>query len=193
MARAQKVTATKATPVKPLKKAIKVTSKKVITDDFKVGDLAVYPAHGVGTVSSIEHKDISGHKQSFYILKVLDSEATIMVPVDRAAVVGLRKIMKKSQVAKVYSILKDKSDSAVMDQQTWNRRYREYTDKIKTGCVMEVAKVLRDLYTLKIDKELSFGERRMFDTAKGLLVKELSIAKKIKEDKVEEEISKMMD
>lgn len=200
MARTQKITSTKPQTPKAVKAAAKTpqksTSKAKKTSDldsFKVGDLAVYPAHGVGTVSGIEHKDISGFKQSFYVLKVMDSEATIMVPVDRAAVVGLRKIMKKSQVTKVYAILKDRSDTDVMDQQTWNRRYREYTDKIKTGCVMEVAKVLRDLYTLKVDKELSFGERRMFDTAKGLLVKELSIAKKVKEEKVEEEISKMMD
>ncbi len=114
-----------------------------------------------------------------------------MVPVDTASSVGLRKIVKKSQVPKVYEILMDRKD-VVLDNQTWNRRYREYTDKIKSGCVMEVARVLRDLYVLKLDKELSFGERRMLDTAKNLLVKELSIAKNIKEEKVEEELSRIM-
>ncbi|MEK7773612.1 MAG: CarD family transcriptional regulator [Deltaproteobacteria bacterium] len=158
---------------------------------FKTGELAVYPAHGVGTIMGIECRDVSGQNKHFYILKILDSEATIMVPVDTASTVGLRKIVKKSVVLKVYDILKERKEIA-LDTQTWNRRYREYTDKIKSGCVLEVARVLRDLYMLKHDKELSFGERRMLDTAKNLLVKELSIAKNLKAEKVEEEIYRIM-
>jgi len=160
---------------------------------FKSGDLAVYPAHGVGKIMGIESRDVSGSgsMKSFYVLKVLDTDATIMVPVDNAVTVGLRKIVKKSMVPKIYEILRDRK-GAVLDNQTWNRRYREYTDKIKSGCVMEVAAVLRDLYLLKFDKELSFGERRMLDTAKNLLVKELAIAKKLKEEKVEAELYRII-
>ena len=158
---------------------------------FKVGDLAVYPAHGVGVIKSIESRDVSGTSKSFYILKVLDSEATIMVPVDNASSVGLRKVVKKSMVPKIYDILRERKNE-ILDNQTWNRRYREYTEKIKSGCVMELARVLRDLYMLKYDKELSFGERRMLDTARNLLVKELSIVKKINEEKVEEELNRIM-
>jgi CarD family transcriptional regulator len=159
---------------------------------FKSGELAVYPAHGVGRITGIESRDVSGEVKSFYILKVLDTEATIMVPVENASSVGLRKIVKKSLVPKVYDILK-KKENATVDSQTWNRRYREYTDKIKSGCVMEVAKVLRDLYILKYDKELSFGERKMFNTAKNLLVKELSVARKVKEEKIEKELYSMLE
>ncbi len=161
---------------------------------FKAGDLAVYPAHGVGIVESIECCEVSGENQTFYILKVFDSEATIMVPVKNATTVGLRKVMKKSMVPKVYAILKDRKGKkdCLLENQTWNRRYREYTDKIKTGCVMELATVLRDLYLLKHDKELSFGERRMLDTAKNLLVKELSIVKNKEVEKVEEELNRIM-
>jgi len=158
---------------------------------FKAGDLAVYPAHGVGIIEGIKERKIAGEDHSFYVLKILGSDATIMVPIANVEMVGLRKIMKKSMIPKVYSILQDKTDDT-FDNQTWNRRYREYTEKIKTGCAMEVAKVLRDLYMLKHGKELSFGERRMLDTAKTLLVKELSVAKKIKEEKVEEELDKLM-
>ncbi len=158
---------------------------------FKVGDLAVYPAHGVGKIEGIESREISGADQTFFVIKVLDTEATIMVPVNNATSVGLRKIMKKSMAPKIYKILKDKTEPSI-DNQTWNKRYREYTEKIKTGCVMEVAKVLRDLYVLKNDKELSFGERKMLDTAKNLLVKELSIAKKSKEEKIEAELDSLM-
>lgn len=154
---------------------------------FKSGDLAVYPAHGVGKILGIESRDVSGTMKNFYVLKVLDTDATIMVPVENANTVGLRKVVKKSMVPKIYDILRN-SKGAVTDHQTWNRRYREYTDKIKSGSVMEVATVLRDLYLLKSDKELSFGERRMLDTAKNLLVKELSIAKKLNEEKVEAEL-----
>mgnify|MGYP001594973893 CR=1 FL=1 len=164
---------------------------KMIVQDFKAGELAVYPAHGVGMIMGVESRDVSGINKAFYILKILDTEATIMVPIETASTVGLRKIVKKSLVPKIYEILKDRKE-VVLDNQTWNRRYRDYTDKIKSGCVMEVAKVMRDLYLLKFDKELSFGERRMLDTAKNLLVKELSIAKNIKEEKVEEELLRIM-
>ncbi|MEE9542297.1 MAG: CarD family transcriptional regulator [Thermodesulfobacteriota bacterium] len=166
-------------------------SKRAIQSNFKTGDLVVYPAHGVGIIVTIESKSLSGIALDFYVLKVLDSDATIMVPVDNAETVGLRRVVKKSAVPKVYDILKDRTESMV-DTQTWNKRYRNYTEKIRTGCVMEVAKVLRDLYLLKVDKELSFGERRMLDTAKNLLVKELSIAKNIKEEKVAEELDQIM-
>ena len=159
---------------------------------FKTGDLAVYPAHGVGMITGIEAREVSGVNTPFYILRVIDTEATIMVPVVNASSVGLRKVVKKSQVPKVYDILRDRTYTSI-DNQTWNRRYREYTDKIKSGCVMELAKVLRDLYILKYDKELSFGERKMFDTAKNLLVKELSIARRIKEEKIEEELYRILE
>src|SRR5258706_3813035 len=76
----------------------------------------------------------------------------------------------------------------VTTRQTWNRRYREYTEKIKTGSVLEIAKVLRDLFVLKADKELSFGERKMLDTARNLLVKELAIARSFPEEKIMEEL-----
>lgn len=168
----------------------KTTTQSSATD-FKRGDLVVYPAHGVGIIEAVELKELSGNNQQFYVLRVLDSDAMIMVPVSNAKTVGLRRIVKKSMVPKVYKILKEKNGT-VPESQTWNKRYREYTDKIRTGCVMELAKVLRDLYLLKFDKELSFGERRMLDTARNLLVKELSIAKNTKEEKVAEELDQIM-
>ena len=163
---------------------------KAVIPSFKTGELAVYPAHGVGLITGVESRDVSGVNRCYYIIKVLDTDAIIMVPVDNAETVGLRKVVTLSMVPKVYQILKDKN--TILDNQTWNRRYRDYTDKIKSGCVMEVAKVLRDLYYLKFDKELSFGERKMFDTAKNLLVKELSIARKTKEAKIEEELYRIL-
>jgi CarD family transcriptional regulator len=153
---------------------------------FKVGDLAVYPAQGVGRIEAIETREISGQKQDYYIMKILENNMTIMIPVNNVESVGVRDIIDNEEVAKVYAIMKKRDIPA--DNQTWNRRYREYMDKIKTGSVYEVAEVLRDLYLLKVDKELSFGERKMLDTAQSLLLTELSIAKKTDENAIMSDI-----
>ena len=149
---------------------------------FKVGELAVYPAHGVGVIESIEEKEISGTCQLFYTMRIVDNGMTIMIPSCNIKSVGLRQIISKKKVKEVYDILKDRDIE--IDNQTWNRRYREYMEKIKTGSVFEIAAVLRDLFILKNEKDLSFGERKLLDTAMNLLVKELAIAEGTNEDKV---------
>jgi CarD family transcriptional regulator len=158
---------------------------------FKVGDLAVYPAHGVGTVEGIEIKEISGSSMSFYVLRIIDTDITIMVPTDNIVKVGLRQLILKKDIQKIYLILKKKD--VKIDNQTWNRRYREYMEKIKTGSCFEVAGVLRDLALLKKQKELSFGERKVLDTARTLLVKELSYSSKKSEEEIEKEIDAILE
>ncbi|MCK4603208.1 MAG: CarD family transcriptional regulator [Deltaproteobacteria bacterium] len=153
---------------------------------FNVGDLAVYPAHGVGLIEGIEEKSISGQEHIFYVIRILDNDMKIMVPRKNAEQVGLRRVISDSEVEEVYAILEKKDIE--FTPQTWNRRYREYMDKIKTGSIFDLATVLRDLYILQMDKPLSFGEKKMLDTAKGLLIKELSIAKDKKEEEITEEI-----
>jgi CarD family transcriptional regulator len=156
---------------------------------FRVGDLAVYPAHGVAQIIGVETREISSSKQTFYILKILDSGMRIMVPMKNVGAVGLRAVVGKHEVKEVYDILRSKEVS--VEGQTWNRRYREYMEKIKTGSVFEIAEVLRDLSLLKYDKDLSFGERKMLDTAKSLLVKELAVAKGAKEEKIARELDEI--
>jgi len=156
---------------------------------FKMGDLAVYPAHGVGIIERIESQEFSGSTQDFYVMRILDNNMIIMIPTQNVDSVGLRGIIGKKEVSKLYTIL-EKRD-VVIDNQTWNRRYREYTDKIKTGSVYEVAEVYRDLLILKIEKELSFGERKMLDTARNLLVKEIALAKRVEEEQIEKDLDKM--
>lgn len=156
---------------------------------FRVGDKVVYPAHGVGVVESVQSRTVGGAEQKFYMVTVLETGMKIMVPVSQAEVVGLRKIVDAKTVEKVYEILRDRS--VEICRQTWNRRYREYTQKIKTGSVFEIAKVIRDLSVLKSDKELSFGERKMLDTAQGLLVKEISIAKSRPEETIKAELQEI--
>ncbi len=156
---------------------------------FKKGDKAVYPAHGVGEVKAVESRVISGSKQTFYILKIMENGMTIMVPTQNVKSVGLRELIDEDQVKEVFDILKERDIPP--DNQTWNRRYREYMDKIKSGSVYEIAEVLRDLSLLKFEKELSFGERKMLDTARSLLVKELAFAQEIAEEEVIKQIGKI--
>ena len=144
--------------------------------EFQAGDLAVYPAHGVGRIESIESKVVNGEEHDFYIMKVLENAMVIMIPTNNVESVGLRDVIGRDEIPKVYEIMQSKQDSS-SEGQTWNRRYREYMDKIKTGSPYEVAEVFRDLYLLKLTKDLSFGERKLYDTAQGLLVRELSTAK----------------
>ncbi len=158
---------------------------------FKVGDLAVYPAHGVGVIQSIEKKQIFGNEQKFYILKILDNGMTIMIPTDNVENVGLRQVIDPQEIPKIYEILQERDID--IDTQTWNRRYREYTEKIKTGSVYEIAEVLRDLVLLKYDKNLSFGERKMLDMARNLLVKEISVARNTDTTVVEQEIHRLFE
>ncbi len=161
---------------------------------FKVGAKAVYPAHGVVKIKAIEIKEICGTKRAFYILKVIDSDATVMVPTDNAELVGLRPVITKTDIPSLYRILKSKkrTNHTLNGHQSWNKRYREYADKLKSGNIFEVASVLKDIYILQGEKELSFGERRIMDSARALLVKEISIAKSSEEESVAGEIEKLL-
>jgi CarD family transcriptional regulator len=156
---------------------------------FSVGDLAVYPAHGVGIIEKIESQEISGCQQDFYVMRILDNNMIIMIPTTNVDNVGLREIIEHTEVPRLISILKKRD--VPLDNQTWNRRYREYMEKIKTGSVFEVAEVYRDLLILKLEKDLSFGERKMLDTARTLLVKEISLAKNVGEEQIEKDLDKI--
>ncbi len=156
---------------------------------FTEGDMAVYPAHGVGVIRSIESQKVAGINQTFYVLEILGNSMRIMIPTASSEHVGLRSVVNKKEASEVLKILKDRAIE--IDSQTWNRRYREYMEKIKTGSIFEVAAVLRDLFLLSADKDLSYGERKMLDTAKSLLVKELSIAQEVEEEKISQKIEKI--
>src|SRR5438067_9921333 len=158
---------------------------------FKVGDKAVYPAQGVAEVISIEEKDIAGSRQRFYVLRILDTDRKIMVPVLNAKAVGLRGVISEEEIREIFDILRERT--IAFDNQTWNRRYRGFMDKIKTGSVFDVAEVMRDLYRLKAEKSLSFGERRMLETARALIVKEIAVTRENTEETVQAEIEKIFE
>jgi CarD family transcriptional regulator len=156
---------------------------------FQVGDMAVHPAHGVGEVTGIERRDLGGSMNLFYVMKIIDSGLKVMIPTSSVAQVGLRRVMSKKEADKVLRILR--APEVAVDVQPWNRRFRAYTEMLKSGSPYEIAKVLRDMYRLKFDKDLSFGERRLLDQAKSLLVKELALAKQMKPGAMEGEISQI--
>ncbi|MFH1263520.1 MAG: CarD family transcriptional regulator [Pseudomonadota bacterium] len=158
---------------------------------FKIGEKAVYPAHGVGVIERIENKEIAGAILSFYVIRILDSDVTVMIPTNNIQTAGLREIIQPEKVNQVYKIFQKRD--VVIDTTTWNRQYREYMEKIKTGSVFEIAEVMRDLYVLKRTKTLSFGERKMLDTARNLLIKELALAKSVSEDEIELNIKKIFE
>jgi CarD family transcriptional regulator len=161
-----------------------------VSTEFSIGDKAVYPSQGVAEIIGIEKKEIFNKIQRFYVLRALDSGLRILVPVDKANQVGLRRVAGREEIEEVLEILRDKEIH--IDRQTWNRRYRGFMEKIKSGSLFEVAEVFRDLYRLKGLKPLSFGERRMLDTARGLIVQELSVARSSDERNIEQELEKLI-
>ncbi|MFM1847022.1 MAG: hypothetical protein RL417_496 [Pseudomonadota bacterium] len=156
---------------------------------FKVGDKIVYPGHGVGEITALKSRTIAGTEQQFFDITIAETGMKIMVPVSQSEAVGLRKVIDRRSIDKVYAILKSRDFK--IDTQTWNRRFREYSQKIKTGSVFEIAEVMRDLSVLSVDKELSFGEKKMLDTAQSLLVSEIAIAKARTHDKVMGELREL--
>jgi CarD family transcriptional regulator len=157
---------------------------------FQIGAMAVYPAHGVGVIESIQDREVAGLQQRFYIMRLLDTDMIIMIPTQNAKNIGLRTVVDSNAVTEIFEILKERPTR--LNNQTWNRRYRDYMDKIKTGSLFRVAEVLRDLTLLKLEKELSFGERKMLDTAKNLLVKELSLVNNKEEDEIEAQLQELL-
>lgn len=154
---------------------------------FKVGDHAVYPARGVAEIVSIEDKDIAGKRQSFYVLRLLDTDHKIMVPVANAASIGLRKPINEGDIRRIFQILKVKD--VPIDTQTWNRRQRAFVEKLSTGSVFEVAEVMRDLERVKDVKDaLSFSERQMLERARQLLIKEIAVSRNKPDESVRAQI-----
>jgi CarD family transcriptional regulator len=150
---------------------------------FQVGDRAVYPAHGVAEVVAIESKEIAGARKDFYVLRVVHSEMKLMIPVDGADRAGLRSVVSAEIAGKVFEVLR--ADEVAVKPGPWNRRFREYTELVNSGSLVEVAKVFRDLWRIRPDRELSYGERRLLEQSKSLLVAELALAQSIEQSAVE--------
>lgn len=152
-------------------------------DQFKPGDLAVYPNYGVGKVVSIESKPMGESEVACYVVNILSNGSKVFVPVDSADEMGLRNLVDAEVAKDVYNSFKSRNLELL--KMNWNKRYRFLQDKMKTGKVTDVALVISDLMFLKKKKGLSYGEERLLNDAEDILATELSIAENLpKEDVV---------
>ncbi len=156
---------------------------------FSIGDTAVYPSHGVADIVDVQTMTIGEQTLAVYHLKFRDSGLKITVPVHKAEENGMRPLANTEDVAETFRVLGQRDIPS--DRQTWNRRYRNFMEKIRTGSLLEVAEVYRDISLLKTTKTLSHGEREMLNRARDLLVKELAIAQSTPETEVETRLDSM--
>lgn len=146
---------------------------------FQVGAKVVYPTHGVGLIEAVEEREVSGKRQAFYILRILGNGMTIMVPTCNAKRVGLREVIRPSEVSRVMAILR-RNDLEICPN--WNRRFKDNLERLKSGSLYDVALVLRRLVLLQREHNLSFGEKRILEIAQKLLVGEIAHAVGIGEE-----------
>ena len=146
---------------------------------YKVGDKVVYPHHGAGTVVKREQREVLGQKREYLTIKILHNEMTVNVPSENAEKVGLRKVIDEDMVVVV---LKALTGGGTQMPKNWNRRFKHNRDKMKTGDILELAEVVRNLSLRDHEKGLSTGEKQMFVKAKKILASELMYAKAMDED-----------
>jgi CarD family transcriptional regulator len=155
---------------------------------FAVGDLVVYPAQGVGKIERIDQKAIGSASCAFYIVRILSNDITLMVPVGNARNVGLRALTSVEHARSILDGFTDHSPFPGYTGQNWNRRYREYTERLKSSKLMDVADVLHELLLIGRGKDLSFGERRLLEQAMSLVSGELAIVLNNSEETVRDVI-----
>lgn len=159
------------------------------TPSFSVGDKVVYPNHGVGVIEQISSRTIGSTVERFYLLKIQSSSLKVMVPFENVNSVGMRKVVRNGEIQKILDYLCDGKCDSNAD---WKDRFKENSDKMRTGSLMEVAVVLKSLIQLGQSKPLSFREKKMLERARYLLVSELSMAKAWTEADVEDALTKAL-
>lgn len=155
---------------------------------LKRGEMIVYPAHGVGVVEGIEKIKTNGSSMSFYTIRITESGMTIRVPAPSAPRIGIRPVIKQNEVSKLLRLLKTKSKDS--NGQNWHKRQKNYLDKIKSGSVFELAEILKELTTIQLRKELSFGEQRMYENVRQLIALEVAEAKGIGREQADKLLDK---
>ena len=156
---------------------------------YNIGDKVVYPMHGAGIIEGIEEKDILGEKQNYYIIK-MPGEVRVMVPTAKAQDVGVRNIIDENTASQVFKVLETNSTEM---STSWNKRYRDNMEKMKSGDIYEVADVVRNLSFKQKEKGLSTGEKKMLLNAKQILVSELTLAENANKEEIEEMVNNKID
>ena len=158
--------------------------------EFEVGDKVIYPNHGVGVVKRIETKTILGTTCGFYSLRMTSSDTTVLVPLDNVESVGLRGAIAGTEVKRLFTLL---GNGKIDYHQNWKGRFKDNSDKMRTGSIYDVIDVLKNLNFLSQTKNLSFREKRMLDRARFLVVSEMSEVTSEASETVEEKVNKALD
>lgn len=158
--------------------------------EFRVGDKVVYPNHGVGVIEEIKSRSVDGDGgEQFYMLRIHSNASLVMVPTCNVKSVGLRRIIKRADVDGLFKLLQEDFFEPEAD---WKGRYKDHSEKMRTGSIFQVAEVLRNLVYLSYRKSLSFREKRMLDRAKQLIVSEVATVRGLNEKSVEDQIDQAM-
>lgn len=160
-----------------------------VDSSFRVGDKVVYPNHGVGVIEQISSRTIGSTVEKFYLLNIKSSSLKVMVPFQNAGSVGLRRVIRNGEVQKILDYL---TNGKCDNHNDWKYRFKENSDKMRTGSLLEVACVLKSLLLLGQSKPLSFREKKMLERARYLLVSELALAKNLEEAEVEQMLTKAL-
>jgi Transcriptional regulators, similar to M. xanthus CarD len=157
--------------------------------DFKVGEKVVYPNHGVGVIEQISSNFLNGRAERYYMLRIVSSGLKVMVPQNNVTAVGLRPVIRSGEAGKVLSYIEKGNFQSHND---WKDRFKENSEKMRTGGLLEVAIVLKSLVALARTKPLSFREKKMLERAKYLLVSELATARNTSEQNIESTLTKAL-
>jgi CarD family transcriptional regulator len=156
---------------------------------FSVGDKVVYPNHGVGIIEQVSSRTIGSQVERFYLLKIKASSLKVMVPCQNVETVGLRKVVRNGEVTKIIEFL---SDGKCENNADWKYRFKENSDKMRTGSLLDVAIVLKGLLLLAQTKSLSFREKKMLERTRYLLVSELAMSRNVEESAIEDILDKAL-
>jgi CarD family transcriptional regulator len=156
---------------------------------FKKGDYVVYPMHGVGTIVEITTKTVLNEEQKYFVVELINTKMRVMVPIARAQEIGLRHIIKKNEVAKIIKLLQEEF---VEQEEDWKIRYQNNLIKVKSGSILSVSEVCRNLYKRARDKELSIMERKLYESAYSLVINEVALAKNLGVEEASNMISEVL-
>jgi CarD family transcriptional regulator len=157
---------------------------------FEIGDKVVYPNQGVCKIEGISERSIAGRQEQFFMLRILSNESTVMIPLANVENVGLRRLSDQSDLESLFDILQNSVNEPDPD---WKNRYKDNLERMKTGCIFEVGRVLQDLYFLSFQKPLSFREKKMYDRARQLVVSEIATVREEELPEAEGCVDQMLD
>jgi CarD family transcriptional regulator len=161
----------------------------MMISDFHIGDKVVYPNHGVGIIEQISSRTIGATVEKYYLLKIKSSSLKVMVPFNNVGTVGLRRVVRNGEIQKILDYL---TDGECNNNADWKYRFKENSERMRTGSLLDVAAVLKSLLVLNQTKPLSFREKKMLERARYLLVSELALAKNVDEEQVEQLLNKAL-